>query len=74
MRKMLIYKLQKSAYASLIRAKGIEEQQLNNMDRENLEPLFTKFTSEFYGTVDYVLYRSIIYTHTQSNFSFMVLL
>ncbi|CAL8997363.1 unnamed protein product [Prunus brigantina] len=50
-----IYKL-KSAYACFFQSDGIEEQQRRKMDSETMEPIFTNFTSEFTGTLDYIFF------------------
>ncbi|XWS23883.1 hypothetical protein CRYUN_Cryun28dG0053700 [Craigia yunnanensis] len=45
-----------SAYASFFHLSGIEKKQLNKMNPNNHEPLFTIFTPRFVGTLDYILY------------------
>ncbi|KAL6296998.1 hypothetical protein ACE6H2_005140 [Prunus campanulata] len=50
-----IYTL-KSAYACFFQSDGIEEQQRRKMDSETMEPIFTNFTSEFTGTLDYIFF------------------
>lgn len=44
-----------SAYASFSVSVGVEDQ-LNKMDGETKEPLFTNFTRSFSGTLDYIFY------------------
>ncbi|OMO93776.1 Endonuclease/exonuclease/phosphatase [Corchorus capsularis] len=47
-----------SAYASFFKLDGIEEKHLKRMNRQNHEPLFTNYTEEFRGTLDYILHTA----------------
>ncbi|XP_022766389.1 carbon catabolite repressor protein 4 homolog 1-like [Durio zibethinus] len=47
-----------SAYASFFHSTGIEAKQLNRMNPDNHEPLFTHYTPRSVGTLDYILYTA----------------
>lgn len=50
--------LQVSAYSSFARTKGFgpQAEQRRRIDQFSNEPLFTKCTREYIGTVDYIFY------------------
>lgn len=57
-----LFMSQVSAYSSFARTKGIglQAEQRRRVDPMSNEPLFTKYTRDYIGTVDYIFYTGML--------------